>query len=182
MDQKGVERREPEEEPDAQNGNVDRVYVRTDRISASSSSSALRCTSHLSPVFFISKLSEMRRPRTFRHGHSASRPIISINLGELYRTPDSASFAREPLVTPPENCFRSAQTTTRRRRSNRAFVSRGIDSITNSSVERDALRVHIRIFKTTSESGLTTAENSDARCHEIASLPLPPLPSPLPPK
>jgi len=63
----------------------------------------------------------MKRPRTFRHGHSANRLIISINLGELYRTPDSASFTREPLVTPLENCFRSAQMTTRHRRSNRVI-------------------------------------------------------------
>jgi len=83
MDQKErVKGKEPGEEPDAKNENVDCAYVCTDRISASSSSSALRLVSHLFPVFFIDKLSEMMRLRAFRHGHSISRSIISINLGK----------------------------------------------------------------------------------------------------
>lgn len=69
MDQKeGVEGEEPGEEPDAaRNGNVVRMYrphfgvLFIKRLSAAS---------HLVPVFFIGKLSEMRRPRAFRHGHS----------------------------------------------------------------------------------------------------------------
>jgi hypothetical protein len=79
------------------------------------------------------------------------------------------SRSRELLL---ENCFRSAaQTTTRRRRrrrGNRAFVSRACTAWLDRKSSR-ALRPHIRIFKTTSESGLTTAKNSDARCREIAS-------------
>ena len=69
MDQKGVEGEEPEEETRRTKWEPRRYRARTYiRISASSSSAALRYTRLIfPPVFFISELSEMRRPRlTFR--------------------------------------------------------------------------------------------------------------------
>lgn len=63
----GVEGEEPGEEPDARNGNVVRMYPTAFRRPLHQ---ALSAASHLVPVFFIGELSEMRRPRAFRHGHS----------------------------------------------------------------------------------------------------------------
>lgn len=111
-------------------------------------------------AFFINKLSEMRRPPTHPLV-SLATPIISINLPRtLYRTRDLLFFRSRTIGT---SRFAIAKTLRPRRNEYWTRFCRldrnGIPAVSDAYAD---------VFKTTGESGLTTAENSDARCREIA--------------
>lgn len=108
-EKEGMEREEPGGEPDVQNGNVDRAYVCTDRISASSSSSVHRQVSSPPRLFyrqtFRNETSLRLSSRSFREPADNQHKSRASFIEHVIRLLSRGSHS----WTPPENCFRSAR-------------------------------------------------------------------------